>query len=435
MVLWSIAEPVNKQTGRKLTPLEKGNPWAGLWKSPGSLAAVLVLASVVSSLVSVAASGILLGLGLLAWIADCVKSRKIVLRALPFSWVLLLFLLLTVLSAVLSEDPWRDIRHLKSCIKFIIPFILVTYMTGKQARTTLFWIFGISGISMLWGLLQFLSSDGVDLLDRIDGFMSHWMTYSGQLMMVLVASAAYGVYILKKGEGGRKLYSFLWFLFSALMAGILILTYTRSAWGGVIGGIAVLTVLNLRMRWLLVLAASVVLMAVLMPASLQDRIASGFDPRDTTTRGRLDIWRSGIMVALENPLVGVGFSSVPVESLKYREEKDLPEWAYQHSHNNLIQVAATSGIPAVIAWISLWLKIFWDFFRIRSGNKKNVFIAVQSSSGIAVLAAFHLMGLLEFNFGDSEIMVLLLFFISIPYVLSRETEARKREETGSLPES
>ena len=423
---------MNKQTGRKLYPLEKGPPWAGLSKSPGSLAAVLVLASVVSSLVSVAASGIFLGLGLLAWITDCAKSRKIVLRSVPFSWFLLLFLLLTVLSAVFSEDPWRDIRHLKSCIKFIIPFILVTYMTGKQARTTLFWIFGISGISMLWGLRQFLSSDGVDLLDRIDGFMSHWMTYSGQLMMVLVASAAYGVYVLKRSEGSRKLYSFLWFSFSALIAGILILTYTRSAWGGVIGGIAVLTVLNLRMRWLLVLGAAVVLMAALMPVSLQNRLTSGFDPQDTTTRGRLDIWRSGIIVALENPLAGVGFSSVPAESLKYREEKDLPEWAYQHSHNNLIQVAATSGIPAVIAWISLWLKIFWDFFRIRAGHKRNVFITVQASAGIAILAAFHLMGLLEFNFGDSEIMMLLLFFISIPYVLSREAETRKSTESGNM---
>ena len=157
---------------------------------------------------------------------------------------------------------------------------------------------------------------------------------------------------------------------------------------------------------------------MMMPAPVHERLSSGFDLRDTTTRGRLDIWRSGISVALENPVTGVGFSSVAGESLKYRRERDLPEWAYQHSHNNVIQVAATSGIPAVMVWIAMWLKIILDFFRIQRQVREDEFSAVQATAGISILVAFHLMGLLEFNFGDSEVLTLLLFFISVPYVLS-----------------
>ena len=311
-------------------------------------------------------------------------------------------------------------RHLvlKIFIKFIIPFLLVTYMSRAHVKKTLLWIFGISGISMAWGFLQFWMSDGVNLLHRIDGFMSHWMTFSGQLMMVLISGAAYGGYFLKSRKGIGKLASLPWFLFSFLMAGILVLTYTRSAWGGMLGGIAVLAALNLRARWVMTLGAAVVLISLMMPEPVQERLLSGFDPRDTTTRGRLDIWRSGIFVVLDNPVTGVGYSSVSGESLKYRRESDLPEWAYQHSHNNLIQVAATSGIPAVIAWIALWLKIIWDFFRIRHRSKGDLFLSVQAAAGISILAAFHLMGMLEYNFGDSEVLTLLLFFISVPYVLS-----------------
>jgi (heptosyl)LPS beta-1,4-glucosyltransferase len=171
----------------------------------------------------------------------------------------------------------------------------------------------------------------------------------------------------------------------------------------------------------------VILIALMMPDPIQQRLLSGFDPSDTTTRGRLDIWRSGIFVVLDNPLTGVGYSSVAVESLKYRRESDLPEWAYQHSHNNLIQVAATSGIPAVIAWIALWLKIIWDFFRIRHRCGKDEFVSVQAAAGISILVAFHLMGMLEYNFGDSEVLTLLLFFISVPYVLSRTSAPRDSE--------
>ena len=409
---------MSNEPGYKYHPANTGKSWSGLLENPGRLAAPLIIASVISSLVSVAASGIFMGLGIVAWISDCVLNRKFILSSPPFKWYLFLFVLLTAVSAAFSEEPLRDIWHLRGCIKFIIPFLLLTYMTKPQVKTALFWIFGISGISMVWGFLQFLLSEGVNLLDRIDGFMSHWMTYSGQLMMVSIACTAYGIYFLKSRKGGRKIGSIAWFLFSSLMAGILVLTYTRSAWGGILGGLAVLTALNLKARWVLALGAAVIFIFMMMPAPVHERLSSGFDLRDTTTRGRLDIWRSGISVALENPVTGVGFSSVAGESLKYRRERDLPEWAYQHSHNNVIQVAATSGIPAAMVWIAMWLKIILDFFRIQRQGREDEFSAVQATAGISILVAFHLMGLLEFNFGDSEVLTLLLFFISVPYVLS-----------------
>lgn len=403
---------------RKSHLAETENGWAFRLANPGSLVAPLIAASVFASLVSVAASGIFLGLGMLAWIFDCALTRKFTLSAPPFKWYLLVFLLLTVFSALFSAEPLRDLRHLKIFIKFLIPFLLLTYMTRSQVKKSLFWIFGIAGASMAWGFLQFWMSDGVNLLHRIDGFMSHWMTYSGQLMMVLVSVAAYGIFFLKSRKGMGKLEGMALLVFSSLMAGILVLTYTRSAWGGMLGGLAVLAALNLRSRWVLSLGAAVILVALMMPDTVQQRLLSGFDPSDTTTRGRLDIWRSGIFVVLDNPVTGVGYSSVAGESLKYRRESDLPEWAYQHSHNNLIQVAATSGIPSVIAWLALWCKIIWDFFRIRNRSGSDPFLSVQAAAGISILAAFHLMGMLEYNFGDSEVLTLLLFFISVPYILS-----------------
>ena len=423
---------MSKTPGGKYHLAKTEKFWSGHLGNPGLLVAPLIIAAVISSIVSVAASGIFMGLGFVAWITDCILKRRLILSSPPFKWYLLLFFFLTAVSAVFSEEPLRDIRHLRSLIKFFIPFLLLTYMTRSQVKIALFWIFGISGISMIWGFMQFWLADGVDLLDRIDGFMSHWMTYSGQLMMVCIASAAYGAYFLKSQKGGRRLQSLFWFFFSSLMAGILILTYTRSAWGGLLGGLGVLAALNLRVRWVLALGGAVIVVFLMMPSPVQERLRSGFDLRDTTTRGRLDIWKSGIRVALENPVTGVGFSSVAGESLKYRREKDLPEWAYQHSHNNVIQVAATSGIPAVLVWIILWLKIIQDFFRIRRRETKDEFAAVQAAAGISILVAFHLMGLLEFNFGDSEVLTLLLFFISVPYVLSGSFISRQAGGSGNM---
>lgn len=397
--------------------------------NPGGLVGPLMAASVVSSLVSVAASGIFLGLGLLAWLADCSVRRRLVIATPPFTWLLVLFIGLNAVSALFSSEPIHDLRHLKAFIKFMIPLLLVTYMSLAQARKALYWIFGVAGFSMVVGFFQFLFSGDIDLLDRIDGFMSHWMTYSGQLMMVLIASAAYGIVQLKQHEDRGKTRSIPWFLLAALMGGILVLTYTRSAWGGALGGIVILMVLNLRLRWTMLVGAVVVTGFLAMPASVHERLVSGFDLSDTTTRGRIDIWRSGLLVAMENPWTGVGYASVAEESLKYRRERDLPDWAYQHSHNNLIQVAATSGLPALAVWIAMWLKIIWDFFRVRHRNREDIFVSVLTSGSISVLAAFHLMGLLEFNFGDSEVLTLLLFFVALPYVLDRRID-RSGKATG-----
>jgi len=50
-------------------------------------------------------------------------------------------------------------------------------------------------------------------------------------------------------------------------------------------------------------------------------------------------------------------------------------------------------------------------------------------SGVGVLAAFLLAGLFEYNFGDSEILILLLFFITIPYVVHDEQAKGQQERS------
>jgi O-antigen ligase len=419
------AESVHKKPGNDMKGFLSGNTLLEAVRDPASLVAPLVVASVVASLVSVAVSGIFLGFGFVAWIADCMRKRRVFISSPPFKWYLLVFLLFSVLSAIFSDEPLSDIRHLKSYIKFIIPFLLIAYMTMSQAKKSLLWVFLVSGASMIWGFVQFFLMDGVDLLHRIDGFMSHWMTYSGQIMMVLIACTSYGIFILKSRKGKQRFKCFPWFFLSSLMAVNLIFTYTRSAWLGALGGLIVLAALNLRKRWVLILGAAAIMAFILMPSTVHQRLRSGFDPTDTTTRGRLDIWRSGITVALKHPVAGVGFSSAQRESLKYRREMDFADWAYQHSHNNLIQLAATSGFPALAAWLALWLRIIWDYYKILSQNRRNEFSTVLATAGISILTAFHLMGLMEFNFGDSEVLTLLLFFISIPYVASGRSAAAK----------
>ena len=61
-----------------------------------------------------------------------------------------------------------------------------------------------------------------------------------------------------------------------------------------------------------------------------------------------------------------------------------------------------------------------DLWRFR--RSEDELLRFLAHAGLAVVVSVQLMGLFEYNFGDSEIAVLLFFVITVPYALSRRTE-------------
>src|SRR5207247_7788824 len=77
-----------------------------------------------------------------------------------------------------------------SDLLFLVPLL-------ARGRSRAIWVyhamFVFAAISSVAGLAQFIADPHRDLLHRISGFMSQWMTYSGLQMLVLVALASYGL--------------------------------------------------------------------------------------------------------------------------------------------------------------------------------------------------------------------------------------------------
>jgi O-antigen ligase len=109
---------------------------------------------------------------------------------------------------------------------------------------------------------------------------------------------------------------------------------------------------------------------------------------------------------------------VAERALDYKVDTDLPDELYQHFHNNLVQIAAEMGILAALVWLLLWIWMVRDFFAMRKVTV-DPFLDYVAVNGISVLVAFQLAGLLEYNFGDSEIAILLFFYVTAPYVVQR----------------
>jgi len=96
-----------------------------------------------------------------------------------------------------------------------------------------------------------------------------------------------------------------------------------------------------------------------------------------------------------------------------------------HMHNNLLQFAAERGIPCALAWLWLIVKIAWDHWRGFRGDEGGSQTRTIYGIGFISVVVLFLAGLFEFNFGDSEVLMIFLFLVSAPYaVVSRKAKSQ-----------
>jgi O-antigen ligase len=378
------------------------------------------------SLVSIAASQILLAAALLGtlWL---LRRGLPDLQLPPLVWPLAAFVLWTIVAALKSADVALALTIGK---KFYLALVLLVVPLIARRRQQIMGmyhcIFALSFVAALAGLIQFATHPERDLLHRISGFMSQWMTYSGLLMLVLVALGSYFVCFSWRRRP--------WVLgLGLLLIAALYLTQTRNAWLGAIMGLATVFALT-RPKAIGALAAAIAMVYLLSPVSIQERLRTGWDIADPNTRNRIELFQTSLRMIRDNPWFGVGPKNVGREALRYRGNNEYPDWMYLHMHNNALQIAAERGIPGLLLWCWLMGRLAWDAARVYrrarlpspspdgSGN-----VAMMASlAALGGWVALSLAGLFEYNFGDSEVLTLFLFIMAAPYVFLTKPEIESR---------
>ena len=367
---------------------------------------------------------------------------------------------MVLVSISFSDDVVTSAGYLKKLVKFSYIFLIFTYFSREQVELTLKATLVLLGVSAAYGILQYYWLLEVELLNRIRGFMSHWMTFSGQLMFGCVTVAGYLLENLlpqrkrktaaraqKSGESKvnemNRSFRFLrarfqdsssanlnisdwrvagWLALLIFFLFTLALTLTRSAWLGTLTGLFLLLAFC-RFRWLAGAVLFFPFLLFLAPENFHQRLLSALDPSDPTTRVRLELLQTGTKMIAAHPLAGVGPRMVARVFDQYRVNHDFPGWAYQHLHNDFIQIGAEMGLIALLLWCTLWGRLFWDFFHFAFScpssfaDSRYRYVSLTAASA---LAAFLFSGLFEYNFGDAEILILLMFLITAPYVVNRD---------------
>ena len=368
----------------------------GLWSLVGIVATMQL---------SIAAAQILLTIAVGTWLASHI-ARSERLDAPPFFWPLVAYAALTLASAGFSLDPEVSFTDCKQLVLLMLVPLTYDLARGARAHSVLSVVLTIGAASAFVGIVQYgvLNFDGLGR--RPQGTLSHWMTYSGTLMLVICGATARLLY----GTSGR-----LWaaFVMPALLVA-LSLTLTRGAWVGVAVGVAVL-LLSKDFRLLAVLPIVLAIGVVLAPQTLMNRVYSIFDRQDLTSRDRVAMLQAGAAIVKDYPLMGVGPDQIERVYPNYRVP-DAVKPTNPHLHNEPMQIAAERGLPALGVWIWFVLSAGAGLWRLlRTSRHKSL-----AAAGIGAMAAMLAAGLTEYNFGDSEFLMLLLVIITLPFAANRD---------------
>ena len=372
--------------------------------------AFLTLLGFVATLqLSIAVAQILLTITGLLWVILYFIQRD-VNKLPPWFLPLALYALATLGSAAFSLNPVASFMDSKQLLLFLIVPIVCRLARGERALTVATIIISIGAASAIWGIVQFGILEYDHLGRRPHGWMSHYMTYAGLLMVVSVVAAARVLFHAKD-----RTWSAL--VIPAVLVAIA-LTLTRSAWVGTCVGLSLLLVLK-DFRLLAALPVLAALFFGLAPPQVTDRLYSTFDLQDPTNRDRLAMARTGVRMIQDYPLTGVGPNMVQEVYVDYRDANAV-QITNPHLHNVPMQIAAERGLPALALWLWFVLSVVVSLFRkLQTTTYKSL-----SAGGLAALACMLAAGLFEYNFGDSEFLMMLLVIITLPYVADTSEQAQ-----------
>jgi O-antigen ligase len=364
----------------------------------------LLLAFVASVPLSIAAAGIFLALLLVGWASGLVRHRS-GLRAPTFFTGLVVYAALTLLSALFSIDPVASLADSRELLLFLVVPAVYDLARGQRALRVTDVIITVGGAAAVYGIIQYGMLHFDTLGQRPRGTLGHYMTYSGTLMLVIGAAAARLVF------GSRdRVWAAL--VMPALVVAVA-LTLTRGAWVGVCIAVGLLFVLK-DFRLLALLPVVAALFVALAPDSVTDRVVSIFDLRDPTSRDRLAMARTGVAMIRDHPLTGVGPDMVQRLYPRYRDP-DAVQAVNPHLHNVPLQIAAERGLPALAAWIASMALLTTGLVRLFRSRENRTLAA----AGLAAVAGMLSSGLFEYNFGDSEFLMLLLVVLTLPFAAER----------------
>ena len=136
--------------------------------------------------------------------------------------------------------------------------------------------------------------------------------------------------------------------------------------------------------------------------------------------------RTGARLIRDYPITGVGPDVVKDVYRDYRDP-DAVQDMNPHLHNVPMQIAAERGLPALAVWIAFIFAVTRSLMR----RQRTTAYRSLPAGGLAAVASMLAAGMFEYNFGDSEFLMLWLVIVSLPHAADAADPANAPTEPAT----
>jgi len=452
---------------------------AHTWQSFTTSSHYLIILYCLSAALSIFASQVFLGVLVLFWLSLYLKdslnknnqSQHVISKDVSAIWLaLILWILLSFFSALVgvsTKDAFPESLKIALCMQ--LPFIICFSIRStpeisiKKSFTYAFTLLISFGLAAIHTAIS--TGIGEGILPRTPGPV----TESGQLVLIIPIALVVFYFSNSKMKyasafiGISSFVSFVIFCWPSLISanltplkptliqiiavvalaipliisikkkqkdilisiligiviGALLVNLKRGPWFGVIAEFIILGILLSR-KLLIATISGCSLLVLLEPT--RQRIFSLTD-HFLIEGGRFDMWTIGAEIAARFPL-GLGLDNA---EFMRALDPSLPP-THRHMHNNLLNIVVETGwlgLAAYLWWLFLILKLshkLWITFSTRGEDK----LAKLSLCIGTALFGWQLSGLVEYNFGDTEIQIIALFLMGILFALSDMADKKQK---------
>jgi O-antigen ligase len=263
---------------------------------------------------------------------------------------------------------------------------------------------------------------------RAQGFYDHYVTYAD--VLVQIALLAFGLFVTCPR---RDLFGKLLLGLTVLgMTSALWLTLTRAVMVSFLGGCLLVVFLASRGSARVAMVGFTGLALIVGGLLLQRNRGLGWvSLQSPEAQYRLLMWRDGLRLIRQYPWLGIGMGSLKDhwQELRIEAYQEFP--LRSHFHSSPMQIAVERGLLTLAAWVWFlvgYFHVLWKLLRKTAAGDWHVRALVLGLGSAA--CAFLLASLTDYNWGDSE--AVMIFWMFVGWVLALERLIDQGRSRGAL---
>jgi putative inorganic carbon (hco3(-)) transporter len=369
-----------------------------------------------------------IGIAFLGWLGEGLVNRRWNAQWHPAFIPLILYLFWNIVSASLSERPGHSLSALLDNEWPLLIMLMLFWAVRDEVflKRVVYVFLASGGVAVLYAVWQVFG--GVELyrslqldpmgagLYRAVGFYSFYLTFAALAMAVCLFSSSCAFEFKKWYFSVLAVFGFL----------AVIGSFARSIWLALAVSIPVFAMIRNRKAGTVLTGGLLVIVVIGMFAvpTLRHRLGSIVDLGQNETR--LNLWKTAINIAEANPVFGVGEDNWDLVFERYR----VPGFydTTVHPHNDYLTVLVSSGVPGLIAFLSMWSVILVSGFKASTKMKSKV---LRSLGWGGVFSVFgFLVGSMFQNYYGTFINCLEWWFVA--GVLMASAKLNSLSETGQI---